>query len=144
MSNQGKYTFGKEEHLCKRMLIEKLFAGQAKSMTAWPIRMVYLLVDYQEGHDELKAQKASVQVLMSVSKRYFKRAVKRNRVKRQLREAYRCQKQALEEQMACLEGKRLLVAFVWQENRLWDTSKIDAKVGTLLDRLVEKLNDEVS
>ena len=93
MSDQGIYTFGKNEHLCKHLLIDLLFKGHAKAMTAWPIRMVYLLVDKKEEQEQ------SVQVLISVSKRFFKRAVKRNRVKRQIREAFRYNKMALEEQM---------------------------------------------
>ena len=133
MSTHGINTFGKEEHLCKHMLIGKLFTGHAKAITVWPIRMVYLLVDKQDEQD------ASVQVLVSVSKRYFKRAVKRNRVKRQLREAYRCQKQQLLEQAATLQGKQLRVAFVWQANQLCDSAELNTKMGTLLERLVEKM-----
>lgn len=133
MSTNGINTFGKGEHLCKHMLIDKLFTGHAKTMTVWPIRMVYLLVDKQDGKD------ASVQVLVSVSKRYFKRAVKRNRVKRQIREAYRKRKQQLGKQVSALQGKQLLVAFVWQANQLHDSVELETKMGTLLGRLTEKL-----
>lgn len=82
MSTDRNKTFGKKEHLCKLTLIEQLFGGGAKAMTAWPMRMVFLLVDKKDE------QAPSVQVLISVSKRYFKHAVKRNRVKRQIREAF--------------------------------------------------------
>ena len=88
MSTDGKNTFRKKEHLCKQTLIEKLFGGDAKATTAWPIRMVWLLVDKKDESE------ASLQVLVSVSKRFFKRAVKRNRVKRQIREMFRHHKQA--------------------------------------------------
>ena len=69
MSSDRNKTFGKKEHLCKLTLIEQLFGGGAKAMTAWPMRMVFLLVDKKDE------QAPSVQVLISVSKRYFKHAV---------------------------------------------------------------------
>ena len=47
---------------------------------------------YAFAYPEKFAQSASVELMVSVSKRFFKRAVKRNRVKRQIREAYRTQK----------------------------------------------------
>ena len=55
---------------------------------------------------------APVSILVSVSKRRFKRAVKRNRVKRQIREAYRMNKHGL---LAVLTEKkcRLAVAFIY-------------------------------
>ena len=131
MSDQGIYTFGKNEHLCKHLLIDLLFKGHAKAMTAWPIRMVYLLVDKKEEQEQ------SVQVLISVSKRFFKRAVKRNRVKRQIREAFRYNKMALE-----LSGKQLLVAFIWQDGKLHESAEINAKMHQQMKRLVEKLQNE--
>ena len=137
MSDQGIYTFGKNEHLCKHLLIDLLFKGHAKAMTAWPIRMVYLLVDKKEEQEQ------SVQVLISVSKRFFKRAVKRNRVKRQIREAFRYNKMALEEQMKELSGKQLLVAFIWQDGKLHESAEINAKMHQQMKRLVEKLQNEM-
>ena len=136
MSDQGIYTFGKNEHLCKHLLIDLLFKGHAKAMTAWPIRMVYLLVDKKEEQEQ------SVSVLISVSKRFFKRAVKRNRVKRQIREAFRYNKMALEEQMKELSGKQLLVAFIWQDGKLHESAEINAKMHQQMKRLVEKLQNE--
>lgn len=136
MSDQRVYTFGKNEHLCKHLLIDQLFKGHAKAMTAWPIRMVYLLVDKNEEQEQ------SVQVLISVSKRFFKRAVKRNRVKRQIREAFRYNKIALESQMRELPGKQLLVAFIWQDSKLHESAEINAKMQQQMKRLVEKLQNE--
>lgn len=137
MSDQRVYTFGKNEHLCKHLLIDQLFKGHAKAMTAWPIRMVYLLVDKNEEQEQ------SVQVLISVSKRFFKRAVKRNRVKRQIREAFRYNKIALESQMRELPGKQLLMAFIWQDSKLHESAEINAKMQQQMKRLTEKLQNEM-
>ena len=75
MLTETDNTFGKREHLCKQTLIDQLFSGKAHAMTAWPLKMVYLVVDKTDE------QSASVELMVSVSKRFFKRAVKRNRVK---------------------------------------------------------------
>ena len=78
------YTLGKEERICSKKLIEKLFkGGRSKSMVAYPLRVVYA----QKADDE--GENVPAQMLVSVSKRHFKHAVDRNRVKRQVREAYR-------------------------------------------------------
>ena len=73
-------TLPKSERLDKKKVIEKMFAGGSRSFSVFPLRVVYLPVEELE---------APVSILVSVSKRRFKRAVKRNRVKRQIIEAYR-------------------------------------------------------
>lgn len=63
-----------------------MFAGGSRSFSIFPLRVVWLPAE------ELDVQAS---ILISVSKRRFKRAVKRNRIKRQIREAYRLNKQIL-------------------------------------------------
>ena len=80
------YTFSKEEHLCSKRLIALLFS-KGSSFNLYPLRFIYYTPqDLPPG---------ATQVLISVSKRYFKRAVDRNRLKRQIREAYRLNKHIL-------------------------------------------------
>ena len=132
MLTETDNTFGKREHLCKQTLIDQLFSGKAHVMTAWPLKMVYLVVDKTDE------QSASVELMVSVSKRFFKRAVKRNRVKRQIREAYRKNKgglwQALEE-----KEQGVAVAFIYLSNELFSSAEIENKVKILLARIAEKL-----
>ena len=74
-------TLRKAERLYSKIVIEKMFAGGAsRSFSVFPLRAVYMSVDRQE---------VPASILISVPKKRFKRAVKRNRVKRQIREAYR-------------------------------------------------------
>ena len=54
--------------------------------------------------------------MVSVPKRCLKHAVDRNRVKRQVREAYRTNKHLLQPK----EGQALLIAFIWMDNQLHD------------------------
>ncbi|WP_347157081.1 ribonuclease P protein component [Pontibacter chitinilyticus] len=81
------YTFSKEEHLCSKRHIALLFS-KGSSFNLYPLRFIFLPPsgDVPPG---------STQVLISVSKRYFKHAVDRNRLKRQIREAYRLNKHQL-------------------------------------------------
>lgn len=65
--------------------------GVSKSFSIFPIRVVYMPVEQGE---------VPASILISVSKRRFKRAVKRNRVKRQIREAYRKNKSLLVDAIA--------------------------------------------
>lgn len=136
-STTGTYTFGKEERLCRKLLIDQLFSGKASSFSAWPIRGVFLLVD-----DSQSEKAASTELLISVSKRYFKRAVKRNRVKRQIREAYRKNKALIAEALEKVTGKKLLLAVIWQDAKLPDTARVESKIQILLRRVADKLLHE--
>ena len=85
-----RHTFPKEEHLCRKKLIEELFSKQGSSFGVYPLRIVWIPAPTPTN--------APPQVLISVSKRTFKRAVDRNRLKRLIREAYRLNKYRLTEQ----------------------------------------------
>ena len=133
------FTLSKEERLCSKLLMDKLFGGNvSSSISAWPLRIVFLLIDKRDEAD------VPVELLVSVSKRYFKRAVKRNRVKRQIREAYRANKFVLADKMAMLPGKKLLMAVIWMDGNLHPSLLVEEKMQKLLKRLEEKLDGTVS
>ena len=77
-------TFSKEERLCSKKLIDQLFHSSS-SFIVYPFRYVYQPI-------EDTGTPYPVQVIISVSKRRFKRAHDRNRIKRLTREVYRLQK----------------------------------------------------
>src|SRR5690606_3410709 len=78
-----KFTFNQKEKLKSQKLIELLFA-EGQSVMAYPLRLVYLNMSSSED--------VLIKAGVSVSKRQFKKAVDRNRIKRLLREAYRLNK----------------------------------------------------
>lgn len=131
MLTVSRSLFPKQERMVSRQLIELLFnGGSSRSMAIFPLRIVYVT-------RERPLDGAPVQLLVSVSKKRFKHAVDRNRVKRQLREAYRRHCHLLHE--ALPDDKQLLVACVWQSDRHEDSATIEQKLLTLIQRVTEKL-----
>ena len=83
------YTFPKKEHLCSKKRIEQLFNRKNPSLGVYPLRLTWVPAPARTA--------APPEVLITVPKRAFKRAVDRNRLKRLLREAYRLNKYRLTE-----------------------------------------------
>lgn len=124
-------TLCKAERLHSKIIIEKMFAGGcSRSFSVFPLRVVYMSVGGE--------QEAPASILVSVPKKRFKRAVKRNRVKRQVREAYRKNKEVL---WSALENKEygVTIAFIYLSDVLVTTAEIEEKVKILLGRIAEKL-----
>ncbi len=137
MSEKG---FPKSERIVSQKLIDKLFtSGQSSSLTAFPLRAVFCLMPTENLNANLHLhENAKAQLLLSVPKRRFKHAVDRNRVKRQLREAYRCNKQQLISQVP--QGQMLLMAFVWMSAEHLPSPQIEQRVASLLQRVGKWLN----
>ena len=133
MSAIRTFTFKKEERVCSRTLIDRLFnGGKSRSMAAFPLRVVYML-------QEREADVPQAQILISVPKKCFKRAVKRNRVKRQIREAYRCQKYTLLDTLNATPQQSVVMAFIWLDDKLYPSEEVSRRVGNLLKRISEAL-----
>ena len=123
---EKRYTLGKSERLCSKKLIEQLFAGGNKSFPAFPLRVVYTTIQPDEND-------AEASILISVPKKRFKHAVKRNRVKRQVREAYRHQKHVLLEALHNSEkSSKMILAFIWLDNKLHSTEEVGYKMKKIL------------
>ncbi len=71
-------TFGKEQKLCGQLRINNLYA-QGKHFVCYPLRVTCMKV----------SGAAANQILVWAPKKLIKRAVKRNRLRRLMREAYR-------------------------------------------------------
>ena len=121
--------FKKEERIVSNLLIETLFEkGNSRSLSVYPLRAVYLRTEHREGC-------APVQLLISVPKKKFKHAVDRNRVKRQIREAYRKNKALLEGTVD--EGQMLLIAIIWLSDKHYATNEVEKRVINLLKKMAK-------
>ena len=122
-------TFSKEERIVSNMLIETLFEkSNSQSLTAYPLRAVFLKTEHREGC-------APVQLLISVPKKRFKHAVDRNRVKRQIREAYRKNKALLDNTVE--DGQMLLIAIIWLTDKHFATSDVERKMISLMKQIAK-------
>lgn len=80
------FSFKKAERLCSVKQIEKLFS-EGNSFLFYPLKVVYAYFDFPEPYPAKAA--------FAVSKKRFKNAVRRNLIKRRMREAYRLNKHLL-------------------------------------------------
>lgn len=132
MVHGTRFTFRKRERMVSLKLIESLFGGGcSQSVAAFPLRAVYMLAERQTDD-------APVQLLVSVPKKRFKHAVDRNRVKRQIREAFRQHKDLL--YTVVPETQRLLLSFIWLSDEHRSSKEVEGRIVTLMRRIGEKLN----
>jgi len=99
VENNQRYFLGKESKLKSRNVIQQLFS-QGKHVLVYPLKAVYIFEN----------EKHPLQAGVSASKRNFKKAVDRNRIKRLIREVYRLQKPALENHL--IQNKQSLSIFL--------------------------------
>lgn len=124
------YTLSKSERLCSKTLIEELLKSRL-SFVKYPFRIVYK-VSSQTGDFPAR-------IAISVSKKKFKRAVKRNRIKRLTREAFRLHKQELYEQIT--PGSTLDILLIYLDKELWAFEKMEKSVKAALEKIGMELND---
>jgi ribonuclease P protein component len=126
LKKDNRYTFPKSERLSSKTIIEALFT-QGVTIKRYPFVIKYLPL--REPQDKV------TQVLFSVSKRNFKRAVDRNKIKRLMREAYRLNKAPL----AAL-SKKYAVAYIYTARKILPFSEISAKLKDSILRLEQELS----
>lgn len=85
----------KHERLYEQRLISRLFSEGKHLSLSSRLRVRFLLIDRSGDEVEAVAPLPPVKVMVSASKRNFKHAVTRNRIKRLLREVYRFHKEEI-------------------------------------------------
>ena len=115
-------TFPKMEKLCGDQTVDHLYKT-GKRFVAWPVRVTYLPIE--EGPS---------QVLIWAPKSLFKHAVDRNRLRRQMREAYRLNKDVLEQ-----SGQHYHLAFNYIDKEMQDFKIITKAMNKALKRLVQEV-----
>ena len=121
--------FNKAERMVSNRDIEKLFSSGSKSLSVFPLRVVFRRTD--RGTEPLI-------ILISVAKRRLHHAVDRNRAKRQIREAYRKHKEILRTPLV-KDGKCVHMAFIWMSDTPQTTTEVEQGMIRLLQLLTERL-----
>jgi ribonuclease P protein component len=126
--NKRKYSLPKEERLSWKRYIDILF-DKGQSFVAFPLRVVYLPVE--------NPMPAPVSILASVSKKKIKRAVERNYIKRQLREAWRVRKYELADVLAG-KNKALFLAFLYIDKKTHPFAEMEKAMAKAVKILRDK------
>lgn len=120
-----QFSYPKNEKLKSHKTIDRLFS-EGKSVSKYPLRLVYV-----ENTDEQNSEKVLMGV--SVSKKYFKKAVDRNYFKRVLRECYRLNQNLLKENL----NKPYAFMFFYQTKEKLSYQEIEEKTIQLFQKFKE-------
>ena len=121
MENKVANTLPKKERLCGKKGIESLLA-RGKHGNAGAIRYIYALNNGEEYN----------RILVSVPKKLFKRAVKRNLLKRRIRESWRKLKHNLN------SSNGIDILFMYSTKEILSYQEIYDQISGIVDRLAEK------
>jgi ribonuclease P protein component len=116
----GKLTFRKQERLSRDKFIQELFA-QGSSFYLYPFK-VFAMPHPDKAHP-------THQVLISVSKKNFKRAVDRNLIRRRIREGYRLNKGGMPVQ------NKLLIAYIYSIKDILPSRQMHERLVKTFNRL---------
>lgn len=104
---ENSFRFPKSEKLCGKLRIKHLY-DNGRHFTCYPLRVTYLMQPL--GASDSSSVPSAPAALVWASKSLFKHAVVRNRLRRQMREAYRLHAATLR-QFCQTNGIGLQVAF---------------------------------
>lgn len=121
MPSPQAHTLSKEERLCGKTNVAALLSDGKWGATA---HLRYCWAAGREG--------GLNRIMVAVPKRTFKRAVKRNLLKRRIREAYRLQKELL-------TGSGVDILFSYSHSEIADFQTLYAEVADILGRIDAKL-----
>lgn len=126
------FTFKKEERLCSQKTIDAIFK-QGKKVKQFPFIATYLEVKESDSKWDFP-----VKIVVSVPKKRVKRAVKRNRLKRQIKEAYRLNKAGFYQNLTDNNQQMaLFLVYIGQENENFNF--IEKKLKELLIKIQDSI-----
>ena len=123
------FKFKKKERLKSKIIFEQLFK-EGKAINQYPLRLIWC-------HPEETIGNEKVQFGVAVAKRKFRKAVHRNRLKRQIKEAYRLNKQKLLTYLASGD-QEVAILIIYTGKELLPYPEIEAALKGLLARWIKK------
>lgn len=123
------FSFPKKEKLKSQKLIEQLFA-EGKSVKVRNVKLLFLETELAQG--------VPFQVGVTVPKKNFKSAVKRNHIKRLFRESYRLNKPALFNN----SKGNFAFLFLYLGKEMPNHHVIEHNVQAILQKFLKETNDE--
>ncbi|MBT8182582.1 MAG: ribonuclease P protein component [Eudoraea sp.] len=123
--------FPKKEKLKSEILIRRVFED-GKSISSYPLKLIYLPVD--------ERSEVKIQCGVTAPKRNFKSAVKRNRIKRLLRESYRLNKEKI---FNNIEGSFAFL-FLYLGKEMPEYEDVEKHMKVILKKFLIKVSNEDS
>lgn len=127
------FTYPKKHKLKSKTSIDLLFS-KGKSVSKYPLRLVYAVANEQQMDGEL------MKMGVSVSKKYFKHAVDRNYFKRILRETYRLNQHLLREHL----NEPYIFMFFYQTKDRLKYEEIEQKTIHLFEKWALEIKNQQS
>ena len=124
-----RFTFNKNERLCSKKVIDKLFL-KGSSVFSFPVKLVFI--------ETRLSEKIPVQAGFSVGKRNFKHAVQRNLIKRRMREVYRLNKAGFYNEIG---DKQVAVFFIYTGKTIAEYKQIETAVKKGMMKILSELKD---
>lgn len=125
------HSFKREERLKSRKIISQLFAG-GQSFGQYPLRLIWVETDGKKGAHP-------IQCTVSVAKKKFPKATDRNRIRRQIKEAYRLNKNGLYEALEASEPRyAFMILYVAKEALPYQ--EIESAMKKMLKRFLKNRN----
>ncbi len=128
-NDKNKFTLKKAERLSSKKVIDKLFS-EGKSFLQYPLKFVFLQTDITSAYP--------AQAGFTVSKKIFKRAVARNRIKRLLRESYRLNKHIIYD---AYTNNKIAIFIIFIGKELPEYKQINRAMSDGLKKLTNRLKD---
>ena len=128
-----QFSYNKKEKLKRKKQLEALFTT-GTSFIIFPLKVIYKEVDLQDN---------VLKTGVGTSRKNFRKAVERNRIKRLLREAYRIEKPGLLNYLQ-QSKKQIALFFLYIDKSLPEYNLLKEKMQQAIEKLIKSLNEKAS